>query len=340
MIRTAQAWTTSLTLAAGLLPMLSGTPVRAADPTTLELVQTIPLKGTTGRLDHVAIDGKHSRLLVANLSNNSLDVVDLKAGKLIKQIPDQRKIQGVAYAPDLDRIYVGNGVGGECNVFDGRDYKLLKSIKLPGADNVRYLASKKRVYVGHAEKSLSVIDARTFEVKSTIKLPGRPEGFQLESKRPLLYMNTVDPTRLVVVDTDDNKVLHRYPIKLADRAYPMAVDEANHRLFLGCRKKPSVVVVDSESGKEVAQVELPEDIDDLFYDARNKRLYASCGAGFLAVIRQRDADKYEVVEKIPTVKLARTCFFDPAGGRLYLLIPRQKDQEGPTIQVYRPKSSR
>src|SRR5919201_2662597 len=119
--------------------LLGALTVAAAEPASLRLVQTIQLKGAPGRLDHMAVDPKHGRLFVANLSNNSLDIVDLKAGKLIKQVPDQKKIQGIAYAPDLDRIYVGNGIGGECNVFDGKSYKLLKSIKLPGADNVRYL---------------------------------------------------------------------------------------------------------------------------------------------------------------------------------------------------------
>jgi DNA-binding beta-propeller fold protein YncE len=262
--------------------------------------------------------------------------VDLKAGKLVKQIPDQKKIQGVAYAPDLDRIYVGNGTGGECNVFDGKDYKLLKSIKLPGADNVRYLARRRLIYVGHADKVLSAVDAQTYEVKAMIELPGRPEGFQLEIKRPRLYVNTVDPIRLVVIDTDKNRVLQRYPIKLADRAYPLAVDEANHRLFLGCRKKPAIVV-NSESGKEVTSIAIPEDVDDVFYDAKRKRLYASCGAGSLAVIRQRDADHYETLETIPGVKMARTCFFDPVGERLYLIVPRQDGEEGPTIRVYKPR---
>ena len=330
-------WNVSHTLAAGLVTFLGVAFAWSGEPVTLKLLQTIPLKGAPGRLDHFAIDNKHARLFIANLSNNSLDIVDLKAGKLIKQIPDQKKIQGVAYAPDLDRIYVGNGIGGECNVFDGKDYKLLKSIKFPGADNVRYLASRQLVYVGHAEKALSVIDARTYEVKATIKLPGRPEGFQLETKRPRLYMNTVDPTRLVVVDTDKNEVLNSYPIKLSDRAYPMALDEANKRIFLGMRNKPAIVIVDSENGKEVASVPIPEDIDDLFYDAKNKRLNASTGAGFLAVIRQRDADHYETLETIPTTKIARTCFFDPAGGRLYLGLPRQKGEEGPTIRVYEPR---
>jgi DNA-binding beta-propeller fold protein YncE len=320
----------------GILVMV-GLRATAAEPKSLELLQTIPLKGKAGRLDHVTIDSKHSRLFVANLSNNSLDVVDLKAGKLVKQIPDQKKIQGVAYAPDLDRIYVGNGTGSECNVFDGKDYKLLKSIKLPGADNVRYLARRRLIYVGHADKALSAVDAQTYEVKAMIELPGRPEGFQLETKRPRLYVNTADPTRLVVIDTDTNQVLHRYPIKLADHAYPLAVDETNHRLFLGCRKKPSLVVVNSETGKEVTSIAIPEDVDDVFYDAKRKRLYASCGAGTLAVIRQRDADHYETRETIPTVKVARTCFFDPVGERLYLIVPRQEGEEGPTIRVYKPR---
>jgi hypothetical protein len=151
-------------------------------------------------------------------------------------------------------------------------------------------------------------------------------------------MNTVDPTRLVVVDTDKNMVLHRYPIKGADRAYPMALDEANKRIFIGCRIKPSIVVMDSETGKEVAWVDIPDDIDDLFFDAKNKRLYASCGVGSLAVVRQVDGDRYETLETIKTVKLARTCFFDSAGERLYLIVPRQEGQEGPTIRVYRPRS--
>jgi DNA-binding beta-propeller fold protein YncE len=103
----------------------------AAEP-ALELVQTISLKGPAGRLDHLALDADHGRLFVANMANSSLDVVDLKAGKLVKQIPGQHKIQGVAYAPGLNRIFVGNGQDGVCNVFDGKGYDLLKSIARSG----------------------------------------------------------------------------------------------------------------------------------------------------------------------------------------------------------------
>ena len=110
----------------------------AADP-SLELVQTIVLKGKGGKLDHLALDAKRERLFLANTANGTLDIVDLKAGKLLKQVPGQTGIQGIAYASDLDRVFVGLGGGGLCNVFSGGEYKPLKTIKLSGdADNTRY----------------------------------------------------------------------------------------------------------------------------------------------------------------------------------------------------------
>src|SRR4051812_4214327 len=159
---------------AGLL--LAG-PAPAADTSSLELVQTIVLKGKAGKLDHLALDAKRDRLFLANTTNGTLDVVDLKAGKLLKQVPGQSGIQGVAYAADLDRVFVGLGAGGLCNVFDGADYKPLKTIKFPDTDNVVYDPARSQTYVAHAEKTLSVVDAKTFAVKADIKLPGAAEGF-------------------------------------------------------------------------------------------------------------------------------------------------------------------
>ena len=101
-----------------------------ADPPPLERVQTIALKGPVGGLDHLAVDAKRGRLFVANTVNDSLDVVDLKAGKLLKQVPGQGRIRGIDYSPDVDRVFVGNGTGGVCNTFDGESYELIKSVPL------------------------------------------------------------------------------------------------------------------------------------------------------------------------------------------------------------------
>jgi DNA-binding beta-propeller fold protein YncE len=322
-----------LMFAAAIAGLLGASRAQAGE--SLKLVQTIELLGKPGKLDHLVVDSKGQRLFLANKVNNTFDIVDLKAGKLLKQVPGQGGAQGVAFAADLDRIYVALGTGGFCNVFDGKDYKLLKTVKfMDDADNVRYNPKTNRIYVAHAENGLGVIDAKAMEVKADIKLPGSAEAFQLEAGRPRLYLNLPSTSEVAVIDTDKNEVTGRYALKSASANFTMALDEANHRIFVGCRNKPMTVVLDSETGKETTSVAMPGDMDDLWFDAKRKRLYASCGDGFLAVIRQIDADHYEMVEKIATVKDARTCFFDAETGRLYLGVPRQQGKKGPEIRVY------
>jgi DNA-binding beta-propeller fold protein YncE len=300
------------------------------------LVQTIVLKGKAGKLDHLALDAKRGRLFLANTANGTLDVVDLKAGKLLKQVAGQTGIQGVAYSADLDRVFVGLGSGGLCNIFDGEAYKPLKTIKFTDdADNVRYDAARKLVFVAHAEKALGVVDAKTYAVKADLKLPGQAEGFQIAPGRPLLYLVIPSPSQVAVIDIDKLEVMATHPLKLAGGGHPLVIDDANKRLFIGCRQAPKVVVMDSESGKEITGIDIPGEVDDLSYDAKRKHLYASCGEGFLAVIKQKDADNYEVVEKIATVKGAKTSLFDAETGRLYLAVPRQQGKPGPEIRVYK-----
>jgi hypothetical protein len=288
------------------------------------------------RFDHLAIDRDGGRLFVANLSNDSLDVVDLKVGKLIKQLPGQRKAQGVAFVPELNRIYQGNGTDGVCNIFDGRTFAKMHALQLPDADNVRYNSKTGLIYVGHAEASLTAFDARSFEVKATVKLPGPPEAFQIDAERKRLYVNCLRPATVVIVDLNNHTLVSQTRLKLADACYPMALDTQGQRIFVGCRKPPMVVVLDAATGAEIAGAAIPGDIDDLFFDAKRNRLYASCGEGVLAVLEQK-ADKFVVVERIPTAKLARTCLFDPIMDRLYVVFPGSDGGTLPVLKVYEPQ---
>src|SRR5207249_704161 len=133
-------------------------------------------------------------------------------------------------------------------------------------DNVRYSPKGQTVFVAHAEKALGVISAKTNALKADIKLPASAEGFQIETNRSRLYLTTPEPCQLVVIDTAKNEVAAVHPVKAAGGAHPVALDEARHRVYLGCRKEPMVVAVDTETGQEVGTAPLPGDVDDLFFD--------------------------------------------------------------------------
>jgi DNA-binding beta-propeller fold protein YncE len=312
----------------GLLPAL------AADPPALEAVKTIKLTGPSGkRVDHVALDAKRDRLFVANTANNSLDVIDLKMAKVIKSIPGQDTIQGVVYVPESDRVFAALN-SGACNIFDGDSFKQLKSHKIPNADNPYHDAKGGVVYVGAADKKLFKIDAKTLEVKGEMTLASAPASIVVEKGRPRMYVNAHVPRQVHVLDTAKFEVQKKYQLEEAGN-YPLALDEANKRLFVGCRQEPRLVVLDTETGKMLASVPIPGDIDDLYLDAKRKQIYASCGAGFLVILRETATNKFEVREKLPTMKMARTCLFDAESSRLFVPVPGEKD--GPEVRIYRVK---
>ena len=310
--------------------LLAAGPLAAAAPESLVLVKTIALKGVAGKLDHLAVDSKGERLFVANKPNNTLDVVDLKSGKLIKQIADQGKISGVSYAADLDMVYVGNGAG-TCNAFEGKEFKPVFSTPAPNADNVHYHSGNQMVYVGQDE-IMSVLDARTGEIKASINLPGAVHGFKIDKKGGKIFAVLTKPNLVAVIDIAKNEVTEKFDLTVSDAGSPIAQDAANGLLFVGCPKKqPMVVVFEAKTGKEIASVAIPAGIDDLHFDKQRNCLYASCSDGVLAVIEKR-GDKYEIVSRVETPKDSRTCAW--SSGKLYLGVPRQEGQEGPEVRVY------
>jgi DNA-binding beta-propeller fold protein YncE len=301
----------------------------------------IALKGPAGGLDHLAIDARRGRLFVANTVGGSLDIVDLRTGKLLKLVPGQGRIRGIAYSPEADRVFVGNGTGGVCNTFDGENYELLKSVPLGvDADNVRYNPRTRRIYVVHADAELSVIDANDYTLRSPIALPKSLGAFQLEAGRPRMYINAKAEGAVVALDSENDRIIGRYNVEPAGVNAALAIDERAHRLFVGCRRNPSLVVMDSDTGRIVASVTIPGDVDDVSFDEPRRRIYASCGDGAIAVIRQIDADRYEPLATVPTVTGARTSVFNAQDRQLYLAVPRRAErpeQQNPEVWVYQAR---
>lgn len=310
---------------------------QAQDPVPLRLAQTIPLPKVEGRIDHLAVDVKGQRLFVAALGNNTLEILDLRAAKRIRTIAGLREPQGVIFLLESNKIFVTNGQGGTCDIFDGTDFKLIDSVKsLDDADNIRYDSATKHIYVGYGNGALSVLDASNGQRLGDIKLAGHPESFQLESLGPRIFVNVPKAKHIAVIDRKRRAVVATWLLADAQANFPMALDEAGRRLFVGFRKPARLTIFDTESGKAVAGLDSVGDADDIFYDIAHKRVYMSGGEGFIGVFEQGDADHYKRIAKIPTASGARTSLFVPELGRLYLAVPH-RGRQGAEMRVYEVK---
>ena len=314
-----------------------GVSAYAQQPPTLKLVQTIPLPGVQGRFDHSAIDGKGHRLFVSALGNDTLEVLDVSAGTRIKSVTSLHKPTGAFYLAEQNRIAVANGDDGTLRIFDGVSYELVDRVgSLDDADNVRYDAKAKLIYVGFGEGALGIIDSATMKQTGSIKLAAHPESFQLEANGPRIFVNVPGAKQIAVVDREKRTVSATWPMTDFKANFPMALDDPNHELFIGCRQPPRLVVLAAATGKLLASVEISGDTDDLFFDAKRQRIYVSCGEGFLDVIQRRDGDHFERLARLATRAGARTSFFSPELDRLYLAVPQRGGRQA-EVRVYQPE---
>jgi YVTN family beta-propeller protein len=151
---------------------------RGAEP--LRRVRTISLANVVGRIDHLAADTDGRRLFVAALGNNTVEVIDLAAGKVVKSVGSLHEPQGVAFLKDAGIIAVASGDDGTCRLFDSRTLRLRKTIDLQSdADNVRFDPRENRLYAGYGKGAIAAIDMASKERVADIKLTGHPESFQL-----------------------------------------------------------------------------------------------------------------------------------------------------------------
>ena len=305
-------------------------PTSAQRPLTL--TATIELPRVEGRIDHLSFDAASQRLFVAALGNNTVEVVDLRTSTVAKSVAGFHEPQGLQVIPPAKSVAVANGKSGNLQWLDATSYQITRTTSLgDDADNV--FDGGPRVYVGYGSGAIAAVGAADSKVQGEAKLAGHPESFQLERSGPRIFVNVPTADQIAIVDRSTMKVTATWPVTTARANYPMALDEAGHRLFIGCRRPAKVLVYDTVSGKETGAFDIVGDTDDLFYDAPRRRLYVSGGEGFIAVFQQSDANRFARLDRMRTAAGARTSLFVAEQSRLYLAVPHRGAQKA-EIRVY------
>ena len=284
-------------------------------------VTDIAMPGVKGRIDHFGADVKRHRLYVAALGNDTLEVLDTAGRKRERSLDGFGEPQGILHVADTGRVFVANGSKNRVDILDAESLVLLGHVNgLEDADNVRYDARARKVYVGYGSGALKVLDATTGAPSGDIALPGHPESFQLEKKGQRIFVNVPTAGRISVVDRIKQTVVAGWSVPAAAN-FPMALDETGRRLFVGTRAPSLLLVYDIDSGRLIARIPIGGDTDDVFYSPMRKRVYVVCGEGRIDVIRQDDPDRYALEGSVNTAPRARTGLLVPEDDTLYVAAP-------------------
>jgi hypothetical protein len=293
--------------------------VQAADPgPPLVLERTIPLPGVSGRIDHMAVDLRRGRLFVAELGNGTVDVVDFAAGKVIHRIAGLKEPQGVGYSPQADVIAVASAGDGSVRLFKGQDFSPVGVVSLgEDADNIRLDTRTGQLVVGYGSGGLAVLDPAGRSIVSTSRLPAHPEGFQLDPGTRRAFVNVPDAGQVAVLNLDAGKQVASWQVPGLKANFPMALDAPGAVLATVFRSPPRLVLLDAKTGAVTTNLQVCGDADDVFFDAKRRRIYVSCGEGLVDVL-QGDAARYYPLAHIPTHAGARTSLFVPELDRLFV----------------------
>jgi YVTN family beta-propeller protein len=284
--------------------------------TAYKLEARYPIPGTGG-WDYVTLDGAARRLYVSHATQ--VDVLDADTGKVVGTIPDTPGVHGIAIATAFKRGFTSNGREDKVSIFDPATLKVIKKIDVgKGPDGIYFDSGSKRVFTcNHGSNDISVIDAATDEVVGTVKVGGAGEQV-VTGRDGLLYVNLEDTAEVVAFDPKSLAIKHRFPIGVAKTPTGLAYDAKNNRLFIGCREKPTMVVMDAASGKVITSFPIGSGVDWAAFDADARLAFTSNGDGTVSVFHQKSADEYEDAGAIKTQPSAKTMAFDPKTKKIFL----------------------
>jgi YVTN family beta-propeller protein len=274
--------------------------------------------GGEGRWDLLAVDAKRHHLFISRSTH--VQVVDTETGKVVADIPGTAGVHDIAIAEDIHSGFTSNGKSNTVTVFDLATLKVSETINIPGEnpDVILYDPGTHHIFAFNGRsKNATVLDGASHRVLASVSLPGKPE-IAVAGNNGKVYVNIEDKNEIAVIDTQTNKVVSTWPLGHGTEPTGLAIDPIHHRLFSVCANR-TMAIVDSESGKLVAEKVIGDGPDSAAFDADLGMIFSANGDGTLTIVKQHDPDHYAVLQNLRTTKGARTMAYDPIAHTAYLV---------------------
>lgn len=335
----------TLFLLLAVVSLIGTSPARAAEKAPLTLVQTFTLPATVkGPVAHFGIDVEGHRLFIPAENAHAVLVLDLQTGSIVHTIDGLGQPRAAFYRPDLGSLYIVDGESGEVKVYDAATYRLVRAANrtthmMPNADSIGYDPETKFLYVDSAgtdpnKKSslFNFIDTSSGYKGTDMELEGdKLRDMALETAGPLIYVNNTAKHEIDVIDRKEWTLVAKWPVTMGQENVAMALDEAAHRLFVGCRSG-DLLVFNTETGQEMKKLPIAAGVNDLAFDPLTRRIYAACGSA-VDVYQEGNGDQFEKVGQVASGPDAGDGKLVTDIHRYFISVPAQGNQPA-KILVY------
>jgi DNA-binding beta-propeller fold protein YncE len=289
---------------------------QAAGASGYHLIKKVKLGGTGG-WDYLTVEQATHRVFISR--GTKVIVVDPEREKVLGEIPDMKRVHGIALAAEFNKGFITDGQSATATMFDMKTFKTLGQAKTDeDADAVIYDPYSKRVFTFNGDAGTStVIDAASGNVGGTVKLGGQPE-FAASDGKGKIFVNLEDKSQLVKFDAKTLKVENTWPLAPCESPSGLAIDAEHEVLVVGCHNK-LMAFVDGNSGKVLGTVPIGQGVDANRFDPGTGYAFASCGDGTLTIAHEDSPGKFSPVEMITTQRGARTMALDKSNHNVYLV---------------------
>jgi len=288
----------------------------------LVLSDKVTLTNVRGRMDHIAYDAEDQLAFIAALGNNTIEVVNIRTGKVIHTITDLHEPQGIVYLSSLKRLVVANGGNGQCIFYETQTYNQLAIVNLQDdADNMRFDSASNMLYAGYGNGGIAIIDVVSMKKVGAIALDGHPESFRISRKQNRIYINVPDEDETAVGDLSNNTIITKWKNTKASSNFPMALCEENNLLFIGCRHPAMLEMLNAQTGEVMYTIKCSGDADDIFYYAPDSLMFVSAGEGLIDVFRINAKKELVLFDQVKTRKGSRTSLLLSREKKFLLAVP-------------------
>jgi DNA-binding beta-propeller fold protein YncE len=302
---------------------LAGTLSAAAAPAApanepLVLTHRTDFPGYDGDVDHLFADAGQNKLFVAAEDHGTVEVFNLETGRHLKSLTTFKTPHAFFLVPGTHRLIVTDDSGPR--IIDDRDYKVLGRIAVgPGADTEYYDPSTKHLFIVsgggdvHMKNCwLNEIDPWTGKVLRRLKFDSdHVEAVVAEQHGGRMFINIADQDEVDVIDKKTLTVIGHWPIVGAKLNLALALDEADHRLFVVTRKPTKMFALNTDNGRTVATIDVPDINDGISFDAARKRIYVPGAVGEIGVYQEVDPDHYREIARVPSAPGGKSSLLDP-----------------------------